>query len=191
MRFSGRTLPKKVAGLLAAMHLPLLLCSLNLKPAAVYGQEPLSGGLKPEIRRVKIREDRRPVVTFKITDAKGHPLDRSVLGEARFTIAAIKMGQRGETSYQNYILSTVTGKEYMHRGTTRKPSLAETRQPDYDRGGTFDRVRNGVFTYTFKTALPPDYDKNATHVVGGELTRDNRRYSANPQLRPLPPAPRG
>jgi OmcA/MtrC family decaheme c-type cytochrome len=53
-------------------------------------------------------------------------------------------------------------------------------QPDVDRGGTLTKVKPGVFTYTFKTALPANFDRNATHVVGGELTRDKSRFVANP-----------
>lgn len=144
-------------------------------PTPVYGE-----GLKAQIVGVKIPENRRPVVTFKISDAKGNPLDRSELGEIRFTIAKVQVAVDGEASYYNYVLSKVAGKEYIYKGERKKPVMAETLQPDYDREGTFASAGRGVFTYTFKTVLPPGYDKQATHVVGGELTRDRRKYVVNP-----------
>jgi hypothetical protein len=102
------------------------------------------------------------------------------LGEVRFTIAALKGSETGETSYHNYVLSKVAGREYVYKGERKKPVLPETSQPDYDREGSFSQLRPGLYTYTFKTALPANYDRKATHVVAGELTRDRRRYVENP-----------
>jgi len=154
----------------------------------VYGQGLPGDGLKAEIVGVKIPDNRRSVVTFRVNDSKGKPLNIEDLDpdSVRFTIAAVEVGKNGESDYHNYILSKVAGKEYVYKGETRKPALAETLQPDYDRGGVLSKLRPGVFTYTFKTALPANYDKKATHVVGGELTRDNRRYVANPLHEFLP-----
>jgi len=121
-----------------------------------------------------------------VSGARGNPLDRSELGEIRFTIAALKGGERGETSYHNYVLSQVAGGDYVYKGEKRRPAVGETRQPHYDRAGPFARLKPGVYTYTFKTALPESYDKKATHVVGGELTRENRRHVANPLFEFVP-----
>jgi len=155
-------------------------------PVHVFAQSSMGEGLKAEITGVKIPENRRPVVTFKISDAKGDPLDRSDLGEIRFTIAKVQVAANGEASYTNYVLSKVAGKEYVYKGERKKPVMGETLQPDYDREGTFGRVGRGVFTYTFKTVLPPNYDKQATHVVGGELTRESRKYVVNPLFEFVP-----
>jgi hypothetical protein len=57
------------------------------------------------------------------------------------------------------------GKEYLYKGEIKKPVLAETLQPDFDNGGALTRLRPGVFTYTFKTALPANYDRNTTLVI--------------------------
>jgi OmcA/MtrC family decaheme c-type cytochrome len=145
-------------------------------------QSVADGGLKAEITGVAIPADRRPVVTFKIADAKGKPLDLEDLdpNSVKFTIAALKVGKSGEQDYRNYILAKVTGKDFVFKGATKKPALAETLQPGFDQGGVLSRARPGVFTYAFKTALPPDFDRKATHVVGGEMTRGERRYAANP-----------
>jgi len=149
--------------------------------ASVHAQSPL-GGLKAEITTVMIAANRRPVVTFNVRDVKGKPIDLYDLdpNSVKFTIAAQKVGKSGERDYQNYILTKVIGREYVYKGETRKPALAETLQPDYDQGGVLARVRPGVLTYTFKTALPANFDQRATHVMGGERSIGNRRYVANP-----------
>lgn len=150
--------------------------------AVARGQSPSGDGLKAEIIGVVIPADRRPVVTFKISDAKGKPLDVADLDpdSIKFTVAALKAGKNGESDYQNYLLSKVAGKDYLYKGETRKPALAETLQPGFDPGGVLARQRPGLFTYTFKTALPANFARSATHVVGGEMTRGERRYAANP-----------
>ena len=122
--------------------------------------------LKPRSLELRCRPTVGRWWLVRITDSKEQPLELSDLDadSIRFTIAAIKTDKSGETSYHNYILTRVTGKEYVYKGETRKPVLAETMQPDFDNGGTLARLRPGVFTYTFKTALPANYDRNATHV---------------------------
>jgi OmcA/MtrC family decaheme c-type cytochrome len=140
------------------------------------------GGLKAEITGVAIPASRRPLVTFKVSDAKGKSLDLDDLdpNSVKFTIAVVKVGNSGESDYQNYILTKVAGREYVYKGETRKPALAESLQPDLDQGGVLTRARPGVLTYAFKTALPANFDQRATHVVAGEMSVGNRRYVANP-----------
>lgn len=157
-------------------------------PPAVHSQSAPDSGLKAEITGVSIPADRRPVVTFKISDAKGKPLDLDDLdpNSVKFTIAALKVGEGGDNDYYNYILSKVNGRDYLYKGETKKPALAETLQPDLDQGGALARVRPGVFTYTFKTPLPSGFDRKTTHVLGGELTRGNQRYAVNPLFEFVP-----
>ena len=149
--------------------------------------EPVAG-LRVEIIEARIGVDRRPVVTFKITDAIGKPLDIEDLdpNSAKFALAAIKAQPGGETSYHNYILAKVSGKDYVYKGETRSPASAESLQPNFDLGGSLAKSKTGIFTYTFKTALPSGYDRNATHVVGGELTREKGRFVANPLFEFVP-----
>ena len=156
------------------------LLAFTAPPA--FAQTTGEGGLKAEITAVAIPADRRPVVTFKIADAKGKSLELADLDpdSVKFTIAALKVGKDGAPEYQNYILATVAGKEYLYKGATRKPTFSGTSQPSADDGGALRRTGAGAYTYTFKTALPANFERSATHVVGGELTRGNRRYAANP-----------
>jgi hypothetical protein len=137
--------------------------------------------LNTEITGVRIPADRRPVVIFKIYDGQGRALELSDLddGSIRFTIAAIKADANSQTSYHNHILTKVTGKEYVYKGEIKQPALGETLQPDFDNGGALARLRPGVFTYTFKATLPANYDRNATNVIGGEITRNKGKFVAN------------
>src|SRR5215510_1710766 len=150
-------------------------------PARVHAQSAHSN-LKAEIVGVTIGANRRPVVTFKINDAKGRPIEIDELDpdSVKFTIAVMKVGKAGESEYQNYFLTKVAGRDYFYKGENRKPVLGEVLQSDLDQGGVLARVRPGVLSYTFKNALPATFDSRATHTVGGELSVGNRRYVANP-----------
>ena len=165
-----------------------ILLGVFFSYSATSAQISASNGFATEITGVRISADRRPVVTFKLSDGQGKPLELSeVDGQSiRFTIAAIKTNADGQTSYHNYILAKVTGKEYLYKGEAKKPVLTETLQPDFDNGGALARLRPGVFTYTFRTALPANYDRNATHVIGGELSRDKGKFVTNPLFEFVP-----
>jgi OmcA/MtrC family decaheme c-type cytochrome len=145
-------------------------------------------GLKATIVGVDIGSDRRPVATIKISDAKGKSLELADLdtGSMKLTIAKIQTGKSGESEYHNYILRRVVGKQYIYKGETKSPVLVETLQPGFDSNGIVARVRRGVFTYKFAKALPSDYDRNATHVMGGEVTRENGKYVDNPLFEFVP-----
>lgn len=93
--------------------------------APVCGQGSAQSGLKAEITGVTIPANRRPVVTFNVSDAKGQPLEINDLdaNSVKFTIAALKAEKNGERGYSNYILSKVAGKEYVFKDETRKPRL--------------------------------------------------------------------
>ena len=168
--------------------LPLVIAVALSVVSAARGQSDPGGGLKAEIASVTVPADRRPVVTFRITDGKSKPLELGDLDadSVKFTIATLKAGKNGESDYQNYVLSKVAGKDYVYKGETGKPALAESLQPGFDPGGVLAKQRPGLFTYTFKTALPPNFARSATHVVGGELTRADRRYAANPLFEFIP-----
>jgi OmcA/MtrC family decaheme c-type cytochrome len=140
-----------------------------------------AGGFKAEITGVKLGADRRVELTFTASDGRGKPLDLSDLDahSVKFTIAAIKAETNGATSYHNYILTRVSGREFVFNGEIKKPALGETVQPDFDQGGMIKQIRPGLLTYTFKTTLPENFDRNATHVIGGEITRANGKFIAN------------
>src|SRR5256885_17120962 len=94
-----------------------LVIVLAFQAAAAYAQVAGEGGLKAEITGVAIPADRRPIVTFKIADAKGKPLEPGDLDpdSVKFTLAALKVGQHGEREYRNSILAKTAGKDYVLR----------------------------------------------------------------------------
>jgi OmcA/MtrC family decaheme c-type cytochrome len=149
------------------------------KPAPV----PLGPGLKMDISKVEIGSDNKPVVTFKMTDDKGNPVSPSDVdaGSLRFTIAKIVTDKdSGLTHYENYITATVKGAPYTYQGKTQQPALASAVQASsaMDTGGKLTPADSG-YTYVFSNTLPADFDKSATTVVGGQVTRNSRAYAAN------------
>ncbi len=153
-------------------------------PAGPQGASGIVAGsdLKSEITKVEIGADRRPIVTFKITDSKGTPLKISDLdGNPSFGIAAMKIDETTKLSqYLNYYVSTVKGNTYTVNGVTKQPVLTSAQQAGLGPAGKITDLGNGVFTYAFNYTLPDNYDKSATHLVGGQMTRGGRTYVANP-----------
>lgn len=139
-------------------------------------------GLKIQITSVTIPGDGRPVVEFTLTDGQGNLLSLSDLdaNAVRFTIARIDTDPAtGLTSYANYIVNTRAGAPFTFGGQTLQPALASATQPAADSGGRFVGKGNGVHTYTFSSALPSDFNKGATHVVGVQSSRGNRAALSN------------
>lgn len=127
-------------------------------------------GLNVTIQNVTIPADRKPVVTFLLTDAQGQPLDRlGVLTPATvstsFILAYLPPTTKGEvTDYVAYTTRTqtspITGVKAIQAGT--------------DSGGTYtpSGLNDGVYTYKFATVLPSGYNTAATHTLGIYATRN-------------------
>jgi OmcA/MtrC family decaheme c-type cytochrome len=121
-------------------------------------------GLKLEVLDVSIATDRTVSVTYKVTDPKGLPLDRTgvytpgVIG-ASFILAHIPEGKTQSVAY-----------------TTRSVKSPITDitaiQASADSGGTTEKLEDGVYKYTFRTKLPEGFEANATHAIGMYVTRD-------------------
>ncbi|MBI4303987.1 MAG: OmcA/MtrC family decaheme c-type cytochrome [Chloroflexi bacterium] len=172
-----------------------LLSSCVAAPAAPAG--PPGPGLKMTITKVVIPGDLKPVVTFKLNDNTGAPLKIEDLDKleipgampARFTIAYLKQdAQTGLTEWLSYVLAPAKGQPYTFKGQQKQPAIAEGTQPNIlmDMGGSYKEIGPGSYTYTFATALPRNYDKNATHRVGGEASREERGVVANATLDLVP-----
>ncbi len=98
-------------------HLTILLLGTWLSlPASVDAQN--APGLKAEIKGIKLSADRRLVVTLKLSDGQGKSVELTELerNSIKFTLASIKEEKNGATSYHNYILTKVSGKEYVFNG---------------------------------------------------------------------------
>jgi OmcA/MtrC family decaheme c-type cytochrome len=149
-------------------------------------QDWIRPGLNVDILGVKIKKH-TPVVTFKISDSFGNPLDR----EGNLTPGAVSVNfvlsyiKSGESQYTAYTTHTATG-------TNGQTAL----QPFQDQGGTYNSKGNGVYEYVFNTQLPAGYDKSATTTLGTigvrDLTSmglsvyvDNPTFDFRPDKRPV------
>ena len=141
-------------------------------------------GLKLQITKAETPANRKPVVTFTISDDAGNPLKIEDVDKlelpipgvvpVRFTIAALKQdAQTKLTEWQSYVLAPAQGQPYTYKGEQKEPAIAQGTQPNIlmDMGGSYEQVGDGTYIYTFATALPGDYDATATHRVGGEASR--------------------
>ena len=120
-------------------------------------------GLVIKIVSVDIAADGTIKARYKLTDPKGLPLDRDgiVTPGAVSTSFVISSIPKGQTQYLSYITRTETDDV-----TKRTVDQATS-----DSGGTFEKVADGEYIYTFKFKLPAGFDKSATHSVGAYGSR--------------------
>ncbi len=152
----------------------------------VPGKDGLSSagvGIKMVISKVEINAEQKPVVSFTMTDNNGAQLRPTDLDtdSLRFTIAKILVDKTsGRKRYENYHVESVNGRPFMLNGQTVQPKMPQAAQvpSSMDFAGVLASTNDG-YTYTFARALPADYDKNASHTVGMQATRDNRGQVGN------------
>lgn len=129
-------------------------------------------GLICTIQDITIPADRKPVVTFKLTDNLNQPLDR--LGaltpgavSTSFILAYLPPTTKGEvTDYVAYTTRTVTS----------PITGVKAVQAGADSGGSYTQVGDGTYTYKFGTVLPANYNTAATHTIGMYGRRDLREF---------------
>ncbi len=140
-------------------------------------------GMKLEISKVEISSENKPVVTFKVTDDRSNlirPSDWDA-GSLRFTIAKIVTDKDTFLSrFESYIVQDVKGAGYTYKGEKKQPALASAKQVSSGADATGKLTEGDTFfTYVFTNTLPADFDKTATHVVGGSVTRNSREFVGN------------
>lgn len=127
--------------------------------------DPISGvttdGLKVTVRSVEVGPDRKPIVDFIATDRFGIGISNEVETLAfRFTLSRATLEADGKPG------------EYVPLITRNETAGAVTKvQPTTDSGGVLVLEAPGVYTYTYKTALPEGYDASATYLVAGSADR--------------------
>jgi OmcA/MtrC family decaheme c-type cytochrome len=115
-------------------------------------------GLVFKITSVTVAADGTVKARFTITDPMGLPLDKDGIYTPgpvtmSFILARIPKGQRQYVAYTvRTQTSPITGVSAVQGGA--------------DSGGTYEKVADGDYIYTFRTKLPADYDKTVTHTVG-------------------------
>jgi len=83
--------------------------------------------------------------------------------------AYIPKGQRHYTAYTTRVqTSPITGRSATQAGS--------------DAGGTFEKVAEGEYLYTFGTRIPASADRTASHTIGAYATRDLREFDLDRQF---------
>jgi OmcA/MtrC family decaheme c-type cytochrome len=125
-------------------------------------------GLTLTIVDVKIPSDRKPVVTFRITDSSNQPLDRAGI----FTPGVVN------TSWLLAYLPANANQyvSYATRTQTSPINGKSEKQANTDSGGSYTDLGDGNYRYTFGTVLPATFDTTATHTLGVYATRDLRTF---------------
>ncbi len=125
--------------------------------------------LNIEILDASINSDRRAVITFRIFDDEGNPIDSGIV-RIRLIIARI---ESGDTQYQDYITRVQTSSITGVSATQASSENADD--------GTLVNMGGGLNQYTFNTVLPPGFDPNATHTVGifADVEILGRQFVAN------------
>ena len=166
-----------VAGAVASGSL-LVLTLLIGSDRPTSAQVAISTGVRVQILSATISPERRVVVTFRLTDDRGTPLDRTgVRTEGRVEInVIIARINRGDRQYTAYTTRAQTG-----------AVLGTVSQAWVDTGGTFLDSPDGTVVYTSGTILPANYDPTVTHTVGISAVRDltatlGKRFVANATL---------
>jgi len=151
-----------------------VLLSSSDKPAltagdkAYYAEQNLVNFVRPglvlKILSAEIGADGAIKTRFKLTDPKDLPLDREGIttpgAVSVRTIAAYI--PKGQTQYVSYITRSVSS-------TLTKITAT---QATSDSGGTFSKVGEGEYVYTFATKAPAGFDRTVTHSIGIWASRD-------------------
>ncbi len=129
-------------------------------------------GLVVKITAASI-QDSKITVSFKLTDPKGLPLDREGVFtpgtvSTSFIAAYIPKSDKVYTAYTTRLqTSPITNKSAVQAGT--------------DSGGTYAKVADGEYTYTFRTTLPATYDPTLTHSIGVYSSRNLTEFGLGTQ----------
>ncbi len=114
-------------------------------------------GLVITITDAAIADDGAIKVNFKLTDPKGLPLDR----EGVFTPGAVSV---------SFIAATIpSGQDQFQAYTTRVQTSpingAQAAQATGESNGSFAKLRDGEYQYTFRTRAPSGIDRNADRLI--------------------------
>lgn len=166
----------------AALVLMMVGVLAILGVQTIFAQSAPADGLRADIVKAEIPSDRKPVVTFSLTDASGSPLtlEQMDANSVRFALTRVeKDAQTGYGRLLNYVVTSATGRSYTFEGEDTKAALARASQAGYDSGGVFTSLGNGSYTYKFSFALPLNYDVDATQRVAMQATRNARQWVGN------------
>jgi OmcA/MtrC family decaheme c-type cytochrome len=118
-------------------------------------------GITLKILSATIGSDNSVKARFRIADPKGVPLDRDGIitpgpVTVRFMLAFIG---KGTNRYIAYTKSATSG------------------LPGTDANGTFQKVADGEYIYSFTTKLPANYETDVTTSIGAQASRNLSEFS--------------
>lgn len=119
------------------------------------------------VEAVHIPVDRRPIITFTLTDDAGLDIPLSEMIDIRFVLAVLERLSVGSPfEYRSYSTEIEDPDGIPSTGD-------EATQAAYDpaRLGGVTVNADGSFSYKFATAVPAGIDRTATHQLGGQFTR--------------------
>jgi OmcA/MtrC family decaheme c-type cytochrome len=124
-------------------------------------------GLTFSVTQADIKGDGTMTATVSVGDPKGLPLDKDGITTPgpvaiNCTMAVLPNGSNDFVSYTSFPV-TANG----NSGT----------QVWYDSGGTFTKIADGQYQYTFATKAPSGFDATATHRAGCVAIRDLSEFS--------------
>ncbi len=131
-------------------------------------------GLAFAVKSVKIASDGTVTVDFTMSDPKGLPLDRDGVLTAgpvstSFILAYLPKGQ---TQFVSYTTRTENDPN---------PVVPNAVQATTDSGGTYAKVTDGEYTYTFAKKLPSGYETSSTHRMGVYGSRNITEFDLGTQ----------
>ncbi|MBL8237503.1 MAG: OmcA/MtrC family decaheme c-type cytochrome [Bryobacterales bacterium] len=121
-------------------------------------------GLVVKIVAAAIAANGTITADVRVTDPRGLPLDREgneSPGVVSLSFIAAVLPQN-ETRYTSY-----TTRVRVAAGTGRQATQAAA-----DANGTFTKLEDGLYRYTFRTPAPSSIDRSATHTIGVYASRN-------------------
>jgi OmcA/MtrC family decaheme c-type cytochrome len=125
-------------------------------------------GLRFEIQEASIAVDGTIQYRFTLTDPAGQPLDRlGVTSPGAISIRSVaSVIPRNQASNENLYTAYTT--------RTQRSNITNVSelQASFDAGGTFEKVAEGEYTYTFATKAPSGFDAGTTHTIAAWAARN-------------------
>ena len=130
-------------------------------------------GLALKILDAQIETNGAIRTRFRISDPQNQPLDREGIVTPGPVAISFIVGviPKGQTQYTSYITRVQTS-PITNRSAT---------QATADAGGTFEKLAEGEYRYTFRATAPQGYDRTATHTVGAYSTRNLTEFELGNQ----------
>jgi OmcA/MtrC family decaheme c-type cytochrome len=134
-------------------------------------------GLMVQIQSAEIAADGTVKARVKFTDPQGLPLDKDGITTP---------GKISNGNPSAIVAVFPKGKNHFEAYTTRSQTSSITGgtaiQAGADSGGTWQKVDEGEYVYTFKTRAPSGFDPTAVHAIGVYANRILTEFDMGTQL---------